>query len=272
MNPTAEDLTGYDIVSAYGELLEVVFAPIDEETGETLDSMVTNDGNSSRSGQSGRAILVRRDGTRRSIREVVSPILTAKDDFAGSAIVFQDVTDARALQRDLAYAASHDPLTGLSNRSGFIRSLVEVLQISATNGSDHALLFIDLDRFKAVNDTAGHLAGDALLKAVAKLIKSKVRPQDNVSRFGGDEFAVLIRSSSIETAQTIAEAIVVSVRDLGFSWEGRRHQIGARAPDCQFDSERGFPGFAKRDSLSLGGDLPWSNPIRLTCGSGSFGL
>ena len=227
MNPAAESLTGFDIVAAYGEPLESVFCPIDEESGQNIIRSSGPGGSLNWSHETGRAVLVRPDRTRRSIREMISPILTAKDDFAGSAIVFQDVTDARAMQRDLAYAATHDALTGLANRSGFVRSLLALLGTVATEGSQHALLFIDLDRFKAVNDTAGHLAGDALLKKVAGTIKSKVRSNDLVARFGGDEFAVLLRSCSLEGARRIAEAIVAAVCTLDFTWEGQPHQVGA---------------------------------------------
>jgi diguanylate cyclase (GGDEF)-like protein/PAS domain S-box-containing protein len=227
MNPAAEALTGIDIVTAYGEPLEAAYCPIDEETGErTLPTSELGEGLRS-SNQSGRAVLVRPDRTRRNIREIVSPILTAKDDIAGSVIVFQDVTDARAMQRDLAHAASHDPLTGLANRSSFVRALMPVLEEAKAECSENALLFVDLDRFKAVNDTAGHLAGDALLKRVAGKIKAKVRSHDVVARFGGDEFAILLRSCSTAAARSIAEGLVVAIRDLGFTWQGNPYQVGA---------------------------------------------
>jgi diguanylate cyclase len=227
MNPAAEALTGVDIVAAYGEPLETVFCPFDEETGERLVTTMAPDGAPRWSGHNGRAVLVRPDKTRRSIREMVSPILTAKEDFAGSVIVFQDVTDARALQRELAYAAAHDSLTGLANRSGFLRALEEVVATVAEEDAEHALLFIDLDRFKAVNDNAGHLAGDALLKKVAGAIKKRVRSNDVVARFGGDEFAVLLRSCTLDAARNVAELLVVAIRELDFAWEGCPHAVGA---------------------------------------------
>jgi diguanylate cyclase (GGDEF)-like protein/PAS domain S-box-containing protein len=226
MNPAAETLTGFDIVSAYGEPLEAVFCPVDEETGEKIPDPAGREGNEGGE-QQGRAVLVRPDGSRRNIREIVSPILNVKNDFAGLVIIFQDISDARALQRNLAYAASHDALTGLANRSGFVRALITSIDEAKTDGVEHALLFIDLDRFKAVNDTAGHLAGDALLKQVATTIKKKVRSNDVVARFGGDEFALLLRHCSPETAWRIGEDLVAAIRDLGFVWEDRPHQIGA---------------------------------------------
>jgi diguanylate cyclase (GGDEF)-like protein len=204
-----------------------VFSPYDEETGERIVTAMGPDGVPRWSGHNGRAVLVRPDKTRRSIREMVSPILTAKEDFAGSVIVFQDVTDARAFQRELAYAAAHDPLTGLANRSGFVRALAEVVSTDPEDGCEHALLFIDLDRFKAVNDSAGHLAGDALLKRVAGAIRKRVRSNDVVARFGGDEFAVLLRSCTLEAARNVAELLVVAIRDLDFVWEGCPHAVGA---------------------------------------------
>ncbi|TIS70337.1 MAG: diguanylate cyclase, partial [Mesorhizobium sp.] len=111
-----------------------------------------------------RAVLIRRDDTRCSIRQMVSPIMKDRDEFCGLVIVFQDFTDARALQRQLAYAAAHDALTGLANRPSFIRTMEELVDRCRLNGGEHQFMFVDLDHFKAVNDTGGHAAGDALLK------------------------------------------------------------------------------------------------------------
>jgi len=241
MNPAAEVLTGIDIVTAYGEPLDAAYCPVDEETGERIVPTTEADDSPGSNSHNGRAVIVRPDDTRRNIREIVSPILTAKGDVAGSVIVFQDITDARALQRDLAYAASHDSLTGLANRSGFVRALIAVLDEAKTEGSENALLFVDLDRFKAVNDSAGHVAGDALLKKVATKIKAKVRSHDVVARFGGDEFAVLLRSCSLTAARNIAESLVVAVRDLGFTWEGSPYQIGASIGIAPITAESGEP-------------------------------
>ncbi|MBX3578654.1 MAG: PAS domain S-box protein [Rhizobiaceae bacterium] len=220
MNPVAEKLTRASATAALGKQLAEIYRSVDEETGERLHP--DRDGRASN-----RAVLVRADGTRCSIREVVSAIETEKGEFGGSVIVFQDFTDARTLQRELAYAAAHDALTGLSNRSSFIRTLEQLVAENPADAASAQFLFIDLDRFKAVNDTGGHAAGDALLKRVADAISTLVRPGDLVARLGGDEFAALLRACPPREAEAIANRMVGAIGTLDFNWNGRRHDVGA---------------------------------------------
>ena len=121
--------------------------------------------------QAAPGILVRRDGGRRSIRDVASPVIMPGGAIVGAVLAIQDVTSARALQRDLEYVAMHDTLTGLKNRVAFEAALCETIAEAAQRGEQHASLYIDLDRFKIVNDIAGHAAGDALLKKVGKTLR-----------------------------------------------------------------------------------------------------
>jgi len=228
MNPTAEKLVRVDGGSAIGQPLDSIYRPVDEETGETIRSLAaTSEGHDTQ--QNSRAVLVRKDGSRCSIREVVSPIVTDKGEFAGLVTVFQDFTDARTLQRELAYAASHDALTGLANRSSFLQAMGSLAEQARREHVEHQFLYIDLDRFKEVNDTAGHAAGDALLKRVTDAIRALVRPDDMVARLGGDEFAVVFRSCSTETAAAMAKRLVSAIAELDFTWEGKMHTIGASA-------------------------------------------
>lgn len=223
MNPVAETLTGVAGTEALGRPVDRIYRPVDEETGVRLP-LAADQGAGE---QNSRAALVRRDRTRCSIRQVVSPIVGADDQPSGSVIVFQDFTDARTLQRELAYAAAHDALTGLTNRAALLRA-AEALAVGARRGDgDHQFLFVDLDRFKAVNDTAGHVAGDALLKAVAAAIRAAVRPDDVVARLGGDEFAVIVKSCTPAVALRIANALVDAVAGIDFVWEGQRFAVGA---------------------------------------------
>ena len=241
MNPAAEQLTGFDVIEAYGKRLDEVFTAVDEETGEPIEigPKRDNEGANCDADPVSQSVLVRRDGTRRNLRQAISRILTAKQELAGLAIIFQDVTEFRARQRDLAFAASHDPLTGLANRASFVRTLRDLLDDARVNAAAHALLFVDLDRFKPVNDTAGHLAGDALLKRVAGAIRSQVRQNDVVFRFGGDEFAVLLRGCTTDDAVQVGNAIVARVGDLGFTWEGRRLSVGASVGVTAIDTRSG---------------------------------
>lgn len=232
MNPVAEKLTGVAGGEALGKMLGHVYWAVDEETGHRIGVTRPTIGGQAPADQNSRAVLIRRDDTRCSIRQVVSPIINERNEFCGLVIVFQDFTDARALQRQLAHAAAHDALTGLANRSSFIRAMEDLVDqarkggISGT-GSGYQFMFIDLDHFKLVNDTGGHAAGDALLKRVAEAVRGVLGPEDMVARLGGDEFAVVLKSGSAAGAKIAARSIIDAIRGLAFAWDGRPHVIGA---------------------------------------------
>ncbi|PZV38174.1 diguanylate cyclase [Mesorhizobium kowhaii] len=232
MNPVAEKLTGVAGGEALGKMLGHVYWAVDEETGHRIGVTRPAIGGRAPADQNSRAVLVRRDDTRCSIRQVVSPIINERNEFCGLVIVFQDFTDARALQRQLAHAAAHDALTGLANRSSFIRAMEELVDQARKDdtsgkGSGHQFMFIDLDHFKLVNDTGGHAAGDALLKRVAEAVRGVLGPEDIVARLGGDEFAVILKSGSAAGAKIAARSIIDAIRGLDFTWDGRPHVIGA---------------------------------------------
>ncbi len=133
------------------------------------------------------------------------------------------------LLRQLSYSASHDALTHLANRASFEKQLRILLQTVNSTHQRHALVFIDLDRFKAVNDSAGHAAGDALLRELASLMLSMLRSSDVLARLGGDEFGLLLPDCNVESARFIATRIISAVNDYHFIWEGRVHRVGASA-------------------------------------------
>ncbi|MDX8513195.1 PAS domain S-box protein [Mesorhizobium captivum] len=227
MNPVAEKLTDVAAGEALGKALSHVYWAVDEETGQRIGLTRPSAGDRQHCDQNTRAVLVRRDDTRCSIRQVVSPIMNDRNEFCGLVIVFQDFTDARALQRQLAYAAAHDALTGLANRSSFMRTMEKLVDECRLNGGEHQFMFVDLDHFKAVNDTGGHAAGDALLKRVADAIRNVLGPEDIVARLGGDEFAVILKGSAAAPAVIAARSVIDAIRNLKFSWDGRPHSIGA---------------------------------------------
>ncbi|WP_244673082.1 PAS domain S-box protein [Mesorhizobium sp. 131-2-1] len=234
MNPVAEKLTGVSVGEGLGKTLGHVYWAVDEETGQRIGVARPPAGSPGPADHNSRAVLIRRDDTRCSIRQVVSPIMNERAEFCGLVIVFQDFTDARALQRQLAHAAAHDALTGLANRSSFIRAMEDLADQSGKTGAtgfagdgEHQFMFIDLDHFKQVNDTGGHAAGDALLKRVANAIRGVLGPEDLVARLGGDEFAVILKSGSAAGAKIAARSIIDAIRGLNFTWDGRAHSIGA---------------------------------------------
>lgn len=151
--------------------------------------------------------------------------LVAGDTWQGTIWIIQDVTHAREQRERLTWTASHDALTGLANRPNF-----EVLLEQATqHAQDYPFcaLFIDLDRFKAVNDTAGHAAGDALLRDIAHKLSAEVRQSDTVARLGGDEFAVLLHRCPPAQALAVAEKLRSAVEAYELLWEGRNLTVGA---------------------------------------------
>ena len=154
----------------------------------------------------------------------------------GIVLVFRDVTADRKIMNTLYRQASQDPLTGLINRSSFERSLEHVLQTATTNNISNTLIYIDLDHFKIVNDTCGHVAGDELLKQVSQIFSRYVRQIDKVARVGGDEFAILLQSCSIERAKSIIESILNDLRSFRFIWQDRNFVVGASIGLVEFDS------------------------------------
>ena len=141
--------------------------------------------------------------------------------------VFTDVTRARRLAKQLSWQASHDGLTGLVNRTEFERRLQRALDKICSDHKPHALLFLDLDNFKVVNDTSGHMAGDQLLRQLGKLLKNDIRIGDTLARLGGDEFGLLLENCDMEDAKNIAEKLRQTIKDYRFCWETRSFDVGA---------------------------------------------
>jgi diguanylate cyclase (GGDEF)-like protein len=141
-------------------------------------------------------------------------------------IVLHDTSELRGLTRQMTYQASHDALTGLVNRREFERRLQEAMESAQAGDLVHALCYLDLDRFKVVNDTCGHTAGDNMLREVASLLKDAVRDSDTVGRIGGDEFALLLVGCPLEKARQIADDVVRSVAAYRFVWKDKIFNAG----------------------------------------------
>ncbi len=142
-------------------------------------------------------------------------------------VVCRDITDKRLLEEQLAYQATHDMLTSLLNRREFERRLQQLLSAEDDDLADkHALCFLDLDQFKTINDTCGHVAGDELLRQVAELLKGQVRSRDTLARIGGDEFAVLMEHVALDKAIQLAERMRTTIETFEFHWRAQRFSIG----------------------------------------------
>ena len=157
------------------------------------------------------------------------------DISAGTIWIVTDITESRLQREQLSWKAAHDPLTDLLNRREFEALLAEQLS-ERRKGAAASVLFMDLDRFKAVNDSAGHAAGDELLKNVAEILTQRVRGDDAVARLGGDEFAVLLRSCDRQTAERVAHQICDRVHAYRLHWQGLSLQVGASIGVVQIDA------------------------------------
>jgi diguanylate cyclase (GGDEF)-like protein len=144
-------------------------------------------------------------------------------------MVLQDVSAARELMKKLSYSASHDALTSLENRASFEKELKNSIASVSNNQQQHALVFLDLDRFKAVNDTAGHAAGDALLKEIGQLMQRELRTTDCLARLGGDEFGLILFDCTLEQANLLMQQMVTKISEYGFCWEKKVYHVGASA-------------------------------------------
>jgi diguanylate cyclase (GGDEF)-like protein len=144
----------------------------------------------------------------------------------GAVLVFRDITESRRIARKIAHDATHDALTGLVNRGEFQHRLECAVASSREYGAVHALCYLDLDQFKVVNDTAGHSAGDDLLKHAARLLAESLRERDTLARLGGDEFGLLLQNCPQEKAVQIAETLIATLRGFRFAWEGRVFRVG----------------------------------------------
>jgi len=141
-------------------------------------------------------------------------------------LVCEDVTDARELSEKIAYQASHDALTGLANRNEFDRHVKETIRQVSVENSEHVLCYLDLDQFKVINDTCGHLAGDELLRQLGELLKKHISIHDFIARLGGDEFGVLMHYCSLNEAFSLCKNLRDVIKDFRFGWEGKSFSIG----------------------------------------------
>jgi diguanylate cyclase (GGDEF)-like protein/PAS domain S-box-containing protein len=226
-NPVAESLTGWNQADVKGLLLQNVFTLVHEHTREPVNHPVEQ---ALRENQviklSPETLLIRRDGQEIAIDDSAAPIRDRNGCIVGAVMIFQDVTQARNLARQVSWQASHDALTGLVNRRQFDQHLQQALLTAQEQRYEHSLLFMDLDRFKIVNDTCGHVAGDQLLRQVTQLLQDQIRKTDILARLGGDEFAVLLSQCPLERAISVAHKLRESIYTFRFPWDGQVFTIG----------------------------------------------
>ncbi|MFQ5644650.1 MAG: diguanylate cyclase domain-containing protein, partial [Thiogranum sp.] len=227
MNPVAETLSGHSQREATGLAIGRILDLVDASNGEKIDSTVVQclHEDTVTRGLAGR-ILVKPDGDEIPIEESAAPIRDNSGNTIGAVLVFEDVSQTRELTRRLAYQASHDALTGLYNRSEFELRLHNALKKAHVQNQPITLCYMDLDQFKLVNDTCGHIAGDQLLRQLAHKLQDALRDSDTIARLGGDEFGVLLQDCSVEDAHRLASKLRRTVSDHHFAWDGKTFEVG----------------------------------------------
>jgi diguanylate cyclase (GGDEF)-like protein/PAS domain S-box-containing protein len=235
LNPVAERLTGWQKQEAIGKPLGETFHVLNQDTRELEPHPLVSTLTNGRPGKKHRSLLVARDGKEWGIEESAAPIRSESGELLGMVLVFRDVSEQRRQSSLLAHRAAHDALTGLVNRTEFDLRLERTLAQTQESGFDHVLLYIDLDRFKRVNDSCGHAAGDELLRQVSRLLKDTVRSRDTLARLGGDEFAVLLTHCTTRQAFRVAQNLCDRVAAYRFLHDGLQFDIGASIGLAPFD-------------------------------------
>jgi diguanylate cyclase (GGDEF)-like protein/PAS domain S-box-containing protein len=228
INAAAECLLGLDVTAVKGRPVDEVIHLLDPQSSKAAAHLI---GQSALHGKVFRrerpCLLMRADGTFCYVIDIVSPVLETTGAVSGTVIVLRDVTLDMDRSRDLQHRAMHDPLTGLSNRADFDQRLRTVFGKARELDRPAAVVAIDLDRFKAVNDAAGHAAGDAVLCKVAAECRLIVRSSDTIARLGGDEFAIILDNCPEERAKDIGQRLLQALNPLELEWQGSRYRIGA---------------------------------------------
>ena len=238
INPIAEALTAWSLDEARGRPLADVLNLVNEITREPIENpLMCALGRNEAGVPADHSVLITRSGQEVAIQESAAPICDRQGRVIGAVIVFHDVTKERRLKRALSYQASHDALTGLINRREFDNRLHAAVLSAQRGEGSFALLYIDLDQFKVVNDTCGHQAGDRLLRDVTGLLQTRVRASDTIARLGGDEFGVLLEGCTLEQATRIAEGVRQAIRDYRFMWGASTLSVGASVGVVQIKSD-----------------------------------
>ena len=227
MNPVATRLSGWDYTNVIGKPLEEILHLVNEQTRERVHSSV----NECLELESTVIIdeptlLINKNGDEYAIESSAAPISSHNGKIIGAVLVLRNVTHLRNLSKKMEFQASHDSLTELINRREFEHQLKLAVKSAREKNHQHALCYLDLDQFKVVNDTCGHIAGDQLLRELSKIMPECIRASDCLARLGGDEFGVLMFDCPLHQAKKVAESIRTTIKDFTFSWDKKTFDIG----------------------------------------------
>jgi diguanylate cyclase (GGDEF)-like protein/PAS domain S-box-containing protein len=228
LNVVAERMTGWSRQEAVGHPLGEVFQIINGDTHKPSPDPLARAIQQNRAvGLSANCILIRRDGVETLIEDCAAPIHDQHGQITGAVIVFHDVSVARSLLFEMSHLAQHDSLTDLPNRLLLTDRLTQAIALARRNDHRLAVLFLDLDGFKNINDSLGHVIGDRLLQSVAVSLSACVRKSDTVSRQGGDEFVILLPEVTREEDAAVSAAKIISELKKPYSIGGHSLRVAA---------------------------------------------
>ncbi|MBD1808479.1 EAL domain-containing protein [Microcoleus sp. FACHB-SPT15] len=227
LNPVASALTGWSQQEASGKPMSEIVRMVNETTHELIESPVET---AMREGKpvclDKPTLLISREGHELAVDDSAAPLRASDGQIIGAVLVLRDVTQERSTERQLSWHASHDALTGLVNRREFENCLEQSVISAKTSDQQHALCYLDLDQFKIVNDTCGHIAGDELLRQVTALFQTQVRASDTLARLGGDEFGLLLNHCPLDAAVRVASKLLERLQEFRYVWQDKTFTIG----------------------------------------------
>jgi diguanylate cyclase (GGDEF)-like protein/PAS domain S-box-containing protein len=222
INKKCEQVSGYLSAEVLGDRLDKhIVADEASHQFEEIWSTVSQQGE-----WNGEIQNRRKNGETYWIKIYLAAVYDDAEAITHFVVIFEDITDSRQLSQKLSYQATHDDLTGLINRAEFENRLTAMVEDAKHRHSEHALCFLDLDQFKVINDTCGHIAGDELLRQLGRLLSSTTRKTDTLARLGGDEFAILIENCQQQQAERVANEVRELVEQFQFIWESQVFTIG----------------------------------------------
>jgi diguanylate cyclase (GGDEF)-like protein/PAS domain S-box-containing protein len=238
MNPVAEQVTGWSFDEAHNKPFREILRCFNDNNQVATNPVEITLNNQSTLYGAQDVTFMNREGIKLKLDHVTSPIKNRQNDIIGAVMVFRDITEEHELAQQLDYQAKHDALTGLTNRAAFEDYLENLIKNLQQSDDVHALCYIDLDQFKVVNDTCGHIAGDQLLQRISSIILNKIRKDSDIlARFGGDEFVLLLSDCPIDRATHVAEEICKAIQEYRFVYDYKTFAIGASIGIVSLTSE-----------------------------------
>ncbi len=227
MNEVAEKIIGLPRIQAKGIGVRTLIRIEDEATRNEVDEPVSVVLDTEETIRLTRIVVINKKSLKEyAVNLTVSTIHDRTGNAIGTVLVFHDISTERSLARELAYKATHDDLTGLLNRHEFEVRIKSSIADVRTKDKPDTVWYMDLDQFKVVNDTCGHLAGDELLRQLTALLKNRLRGNDVLARLGGDEFGVLLQDCNVDDAYKVAESIRQMINHFRFFWDEKSFEIG----------------------------------------------